>query len=545
MQKHISKLPTIVDSNSSSLSVPSSSHRYTHRKKLLIDPAIRTLESSIMKIQKPLLIGLAASSASAHHVLTSFLVNDERQYDVLRQPGTVSPILDPNSANLACGFPPGDGQGAKGTAKATIKPSSKLTFGWHTNWSGDTPGPDGVTDVSHKGPCAIYMRKVANSVSAIAEDPGSPGWFKIWEDGVDDRGVFCTTRMRENGGFFSGTVPKGLEEGDYLIRAETITLNNAAEPRNEPQWYVGCAQVTLTSSPPPSVSPPTIRIPSGDYANLNMPGLRYNIWYPVRDSYPDYGPVPGPAVFNGSSENAGTPRPVPPANNNEGSGRIGDGTTKVPGSNGPSSTANTQESTTSLPDGFSTIPWPLSSQQQPMTATITMTTAVKSTSTSTITITSIRPTTATSVKSATDDTMKTKTVYVTATHTATHSHRHRHGHGHGRGHGHPHSKTVTITRTVSQTTYISESTTAMPTGEPTRDTTTTPTSTNNYITAIPTGDTTITPTSTNNYITAIPTGEINDASTTTASLSARHIHHIHPYQYRHWHRGHVGMRRRI
>ncbi|KAF3901448.1 hypothetical protein ABW21_db0204755 [Orbilia brochopaga] len=471
-----------------------------------------------MKIPKLLLVGLAASSASAHHVLTSFLVNGERQYNVIRQPGTVSPIIDPNSADLACGFPPGNGQGMKGTDKAIIKPGSKLTFEWHTNWSADTPGPDGVTDVSHKGPCAIYMRKVANSVSAIAEDPGSPGWFKIWEDGVDNHGVFCTTRMRENGGFFSGFVPKGLQEGDYLIRAETITLNNAAEPHNQPQWYIGCAQVALKSSPPPSISPPTIRIPSGDYANLNMPGLRYNIWYPERESYPDYGPVPGPAVVNLSSEGTSVGRPAPPGSGNSGNDKhIGDGTTtKVTKSKVQNTKASTDSSTMNLPDGFSTIPWPTTSEEATITSTITRTTnIVTSTSTSTIMVIATRSTVAIPVKTVTLG--LTKTIYVTRTHPATHKQ--------GNSQGHIHYKTVTVTHIVTQTVPVGGSATKMPAGEFDTATPTMP---------VPTGD----------FMTAVPTSETSEATTTTTGLYARHMLRMHGYQYRHWHRGHAGMRRR-
>ncbi|KAK6362704.1 hypothetical protein TWF730_000160 [Orbilia blumenaviensis] len=274
-----------------------------------------------MKIKTFLLTGMLASASMAHHVITHFLVDNVPQPNVIRQPGTLNPIVDPNDRQLACGHPPGNGQGMKGTSKAVVQPGSSITFEWHTNWSSSVSGPEGVTDVSHKGPCAIYMRKVPDSVTAIAEDPRKPNWFKIWEDGVDRSGIFCTSRMRLNGGLFTGVIPKHLENGDYLIRAETLTLNNAGKPNLQPQWYVGCAQVTLKDSEAPFIKPVTIPIPSGEYANMNMPGLRYNIWYPERSNYSDYGPVPGPAVFN-------------------------DGSDKY------------QEPGATLPDGFATIPWP-------------------------------------------------------------------------------------------------------------------------------------------------------------------------------------------
>ncbi|KAK6508916.1 hypothetical protein TWF481_003684 [Arthrobotrys musiformis] len=280
---------------------------------------MRILTLSLMAILVPV--------SMAHHLITSFLLDNVRQDDVIRQPGTLNPIINPNDRHLACGAPPANGHGTKGTKKASIQPGSTLTFEWHTNWSGSVSGPEGVTDVSHKGPCAIYMRKVSDSVTAIAEDPRKPNWFKIWEDGVDHDGVFCTSRMRLNGGLITGVVPKHLENGDYLIRAETVSLNNAWEPNWQAQWYVGCAQVTLKDSEAPFVKPITVPIPSGEYANMNMPGLRYNIWYPERSNYSDYGPVPGPAVFNDGSDKA--------------QGHV----------------ENPQHAST-LPDGFHTIPWP-------------------------------------------------------------------------------------------------------------------------------------------------------------------------------------------
>ncbi|KAK6532017.1 hypothetical protein TWF694_003180 [Orbilia ellipsospora] len=385
---------------------------------------------------------LLATAAAAHHVLTNFMVDDIHQTNVLRQPGTVSPIINPNDQNLACGTPPDNGQGMRGTEKAVIQPGSNLTFEWHTNWSASVSGPEGVTDISHKGPCAIYMRKVDDSVTAIANDLRQPGWFKIWEDGVDKDGVFCTTRMRKNGGFFSGTVPKHLENGDYLVRAETVTLNNAEPPEDQPQWYIGCAQITLKNSKAPFVTPYTIPIPSGDYANLNMPGLRYNIWYPTRSNFSDYGPVPGPAVFNGGENSFESPN------------------------NGRTQTSQIDlMSTSSLPNCFSTIPWPQSScgsTSDTITSTITVTTKIPtcgSTTTVTVKLTgnpiysTIDQTTTSAITLTTMRTVRipvTRTIYLTGTPTTFANPPIYEG---SRQSGH-HYKTVTVTNFVSITKIV-------------------------------------------------------------------------------------------
>ncbi|KAF3317446.1 hypothetical protein TWF173_011101 [Orbilia oligospora] len=370
-----------------------------------------------MNIIKFLLAAVLVSVSMAHHVITHFLVDNVRQDNVIRQPGTLNPISNPNNRHLACGFPVGNGQGIKGTDKASVQPGSKITFEWHTNWSASVSGPEGVTDVSHKGPCAIYMRKVSDSVTAIAEDPRKPNWFKIWEDGVDEDGVFCTSKMRLNGGFFTGIIPKHLENGDYLIRAETITLNNAAEPHREPQWYVGCAQVTMKNSEAPFIKPVTVPIPSGDYANMNMPGLRYNIWYPERNNYSDYGPVPGPAVFNDGSDKAKHPIKAPQ---------------KVP----------------TLPDGFATIPWPTSTETTRF-VTQTLTVDVPTTTTSTYWITSFLPpeseTHHTRVLTRTVTKQVVQTVYVTGAPKPSTMHPRI---------PHRRTKTVTVTHVVTVTHFF-------------------------------------------------------------------------------------------
>jgi len=102
--------------------------------------------------------------------------------------------------------------------------------------------PVGVTDDSHKGPCAVYMKKVDDALTASG--PGD-GWFKVTEDGLDSSGTFCTDRLRLANAAQPAVVPKNIPAGDYLFRAEILTLNNAG-PANmggaeEPQFYTGYA----------------------------------------------------------------------------------------------------------------------------------------------------------------------------------------------------------------------------------------------------------------------------------------------------------------
>ncbi len=60
-----------------------------------------------------------------------------------------------------------------------------MTFLWREWADGSQPGS---IDISHKGPCAVYMKAVQSAIS----DPGNgAGWFKIWDSGYDSTTSQC------------------------------------------------------------------------------------------------------------------------------------------------------------------------------------------------------------------------------------------------------------------------------------------------------------------------------------------------------------------
>jgi hypothetical protein len=117
---------------------------------------------------------------SAHTGITNLYVNGINQGDsvCLRFNADTetwsNPISSLASDDMACGA------GAKGVNRVcSVDDGSTLTFEWRE--APDQPG-GGVIDRSHKGPCAIYLKKVDSAIN----DPGvGDGWFKIWEDGYD------------------------------------------------------------------------------------------------------------------------------------------------------------------------------------------------------------------------------------------------------------------------------------------------------------------------------------------------------------------------
>ena len=100
--------------------------------------------------------------------------------------------------------------------------------------------PVGVTDDSHKGPCAIYLKKVDDALTATG--PGD-GWIKLHHDSVDSKGVFCADRLRLANAPQPGVIPSNIAPGDYLFRAELLALNNAGPEslngQKQQQFFVG------------------------------------------------------------------------------------------------------------------------------------------------------------------------------------------------------------------------------------------------------------------------------------------------------------------
>ena len=103
-------------------------------------------------------------------------------------------------------------------------------------WRADASNPPSVMDDSH-GPCAIYLKKVDDALTAPG--PG-PDWFKLSHNSTDS-GVFCTDRLRLANSPQPGVIPFNIAPGDYLIRAEILALNNAAPTEvggnQQPQFY--------------------------------------------------------------------------------------------------------------------------------------------------------------------------------------------------------------------------------------------------------------------------------------------------------------------
>ena len=125
--------------------------------------------------------------------------------------------------------------------------------------------------------------------SSASNNAAGDGWFKIMEDGYDSSaGKWCTEKLIPDDGHLAASIPSDLAAGYYLVRPELLALHQADKTPPDPQFYVGCAQIFLSSSG--SATPQdTVSIPG--YVNMSTPAMTFNIWQvPMKLPFPDFGP---------------------------------------------------------------------------------------------------------------------------------------------------------------------------------------------------------------------------------------------------------------
>lgn len=163
------------------------------------------------------------------------------------------------------------------------KAGDQITFEFHYWTDGEQPG---AIDISHKGPCAVYMKKVD---SAIHDQAVGDGWFKIYQDDYDENEKkWCTEKLITNNGHLTVTIPNDLVPGPYLARPEILALHQADKNPPDPQFYVGCAQIFLTSG---GSARPTDTCSIPGYVDMSLPAMTYHIWDPqLKLPFPQFGP---------------------------------------------------------------------------------------------------------------------------------------------------------------------------------------------------------------------------------------------------------------
>jgi len=214
---------------------------------------------------------LAASGVSAHYIFEKFAVGSTQYaaYQYIRYNTNYnSPVIDLTSTDLRCNV---NGQTLGNTSTVAIAAGGAFTF---------------TTDVAvyHDGPISIYMSKAP---STAAEYLGDGGWFKIQDWGPTFSGGSSTWPLRQT---YTFNIPSCLASGEYLLRIQSLAIHNPY-PGGIPQFYVSCAQVSVTGGSGSKTPSPTVSIPGAFHST--DPGYVVNIY----SNFNNY-TVPGPAVWS-------------------------------------------------------------------------------------------------------------------------------------------------------------------------------------------------------------------------------------------------------
>ena len=188
--------------------------------------------------------------ASAHY--TFKFLNDNPEYKFIRKNSNYnSPVTDLASNDLRCNV----GATGAGTETSTVAAGSDVSF---------------TADVAvyHNGPVSFYMSKAPG---AAADYDGSGDWFKIKDISPNFDGGSATWDLERT---YSVTIPKSVPSGDYLLRIQQLALHNPY-PSGIPQFYISCAQITVTDGGDGSPGP-MAKIPG--FIGGTEPGYTVNIY---------------------------------------------------------------------------------------------------------------------------------------------------------------------------------------------------------------------------------------------------------------------------
>jgi len=229
-----------------------------------------------MKSASALALGFSTliSQTSGHYIFEKFTYGGVLYptYQYIR-PNTNynSPVIDLTSNDLRCNV------GATGTGTQIISVKAGDAFSLTTDVA-----------VYHQGPLSFYMAKVPTGQTAATFDGSGKVWFKITAIGptFDASGTATWSLLQT----YTSKLPAGLPNGDYLLRTEQLAIHNPW-PAGIPQFYISCAQVTVTNGGTGSPSP-LVTIPG--HISASDPGYTVNIY----NNFHNY-TIPGPAVWNG------------------------------------------------------------------------------------------------------------------------------------------------------------------------------------------------------------------------------------------------------
>ncbi|TGJ88734.1 hypothetical protein E0Z10_g40 [Xylaria hypoxylon] len=223
---------------------------------------------------------LAAQSVSGHYIFQAMSKGTVagKPYEFVRHNTNMnSPVTDLSSNDLRCNV-----GGATSGSTNTLEFNAGEQFTFSLDQA-----------VYHQGPISLFvdvLYYMSKAPSTAAAYDGSGDWFKIfdwapkfcqWTSAMDY--VKLLTEILDT---YSGTIPKCIPAGEYLLRIQSLAIHN---PGSTPQWYISCGQVKVSGGGS-TVPSQTVKIPGAFKAT--DPGYTANIY----SNFKSY-TVPGPSVF--------------------------------------------------------------------------------------------------------------------------------------------------------------------------------------------------------------------------------------------------------
>ncbi|KAF9232370.1 glycoside hydrolase family 61 protein [Melanogaster broomeanus] len=159
---------------------------------------------------------------------------DNSNSGVIRTVSTIDPVKGATNPSMNCGM-----DAALAADVANANPGSQLQVYWVGGSTGDSNWPHNV------GPIMHYMTKCTGSCSSY--DSTNAEWFKISELGVEDDDTTWYQANIMAGQPANVAIPSNIDPGEYLLRSELISLQNAMSVGGA-EFYPACIQLNIGGS---------------------------------------------------------------------------------------------------------------------------------------------------------------------------------------------------------------------------------------------------------------------------------------------------------
>ncbi|KAI1851245.1 hypothetical protein JX265_001639 [Neoarthrinium moseri] len=224
-----------------------------------------------MKHTSAILLFASAAAAAPHYTFPK--IGGTADWAAVRKTAnwqTNSPVTNVNSQDIRCYQL---ASGNEGAVTQDYKAGSTIT------WSA-------APNIYHQGALSAYMAKAPSGTKAADWDGSGQVWFKVYQDMPTVSGQQYSWPS-EGKSQVSFTIPKCLEDGEYLFRVEHVALHSASSAGGA-QFYISCAQLHVTGGSGGAKPSDLVSFP-GAYKATD-PGLMINIYNNGGKAYQPAGP---------------------------------------------------------------------------------------------------------------------------------------------------------------------------------------------------------------------------------------------------------------